>query len=205
MKKEARNFEYAREPAYFMHLADGWSVDQFPALWTIGDPALIKMDLLAIFCSGKCPGKVVRMSRDFAEDLRARQVPVIGGFQTPVEKMFLEVLLKGIQPVVLCPAREIRNMSIPPEWSGPVEEGRLLIVSPFGPRHRRATKETARIRNKFVAAAADGLFFLHAAAGSRTLAFACELLEEGREIKTFDLKENMDLIAEGATKEQKWK
>lgn len=204
MNKQVRKIEYAKEPAYFFHLVDAWNVDQFPALWTIGDPSLIMADLLAIFCSRKCPGKVVRMSHDFADDLRAKGVPVVGGFQTPVERMCLEVLLKGIQPVVVCPAREIQNMRIPSQWSGPVEEGRLLIVSPFGPRHRRATKETARIRNKFVAAAANGLFFLHGAAGSRTLTLARELLEEGRELRTFNLKENGDLVAAGATKEQKW-
>lgn len=205
MKEKARKIEYAKEPSYFLHLADGWNVEEFPFLWTIGDPALIRADLTAIFCSRKCPGKIVRMSHDFADDLRVDGAPVIGGFQTPVEKMCLEVLLKGPQPVVLCPARGIENMRLPPEWSAPVEEGRLLLASPFGPRRRRATKENAGIRNKLVAAAADRLFFLHAAANSSTLAFATELLQEGREIGTFDVEENEELIEAGATRWEGWK
>lgn len=198
MKAEVRKIDYAKEPAYFLHLADGWDVEKFPSLWAIGNPALLKSDLLAIFCSRKCPGNTVRMSHDFAEDVRAKGVPVIGGFQTPVEKMCLEVLLKGEAPVVVCPARGLQGMRLLPEWTDPLDERRLLIISPFGPRQRRATKNTAEVRNRFVSAAADRLFFLHAASKSKTMSLATELLQAGREIETFDVKENEELIEAGA-------
>ncbi len=202
MKNEVRKIEYGREPAYFLHLADRWDVEKFPSLWAIGDPALLKSDLLAIFCSRKCPGNIVRISHDFAEDLRTKGLPVIGGFQTPVEKMCLEVLLKGEAPVIVCPARGIQSMRLLPEWSKPFGEKRLLIISPFGPRQRRATKDTAGTRNRFVAASADRLFFLHAAPRSRTMLLAAELLQEGVEVETFDVKENEELIAVGARRRE---
>lgn len=198
MRAEVKRFDYSREPAYFLRLTEDWSLEKFQSLWTIGNTELFRGELLALFCSKKSPGKIVVKSHDFVEDLRVKGVSVIGGFQTPVEKMCLEVLLKGEQPIVVCPPRGIQNMRVPPEWSRPVEEGRLLVISPFGSRHRRATTTTAELRNRFVAAAADRLFFLYASPGSRTTALAEELLACGRDIETFDMKENAELLKIGA-------
>lgn len=198
MKCDVRRIDYAKDPGLFMRLTDAWDVEEFPSLWTIGDTRLLGGDLLALFCSRKCPGRIVRKSHDFAEDLRAGGTPVIGGFHTAVEKMCLEVLVKGTQPIVICLARGIQRMRLTPDWAAAVEEGRLLVASPFSAKHRRATKATAEARNRFVSAAAQRLFFLHAAANSNTLAFAEELLSDGREIETFDLTENSNLLEIGA-------
>ncbi len=194
--------ECSREPRLFMHFAESWSLEKFPTVWAMGDAGLLKGDLFALFCSRKCPGKVIRKSHELAEDLRAKGIPVVCGFQTPVEKMCLEVLMKGAQPVVVCPARGIEGMRLTPEWKVAIEDGRMLIVSPFAARQKRATKSVAELRNRFVAAAADRLFVLHASQNSRTLALACELLQEGRDISTFDLKENESLISAGA---ERWR
>ena len=48
-------------------------------------------------------------------------------------------------------------------------------------------------------AAADRLFFLHAAANSKTVAFAEELLSHGKDALTFDTRENENLKMMGAT------
>ena len=196
---DVRKLEYSREPAFFLHMTDEWDLEKFPAVWTIGNAELLKCELLALFCSRKSPGAVLRKSHDFAIELRRTGTPIIGGFQTPVEKMCLEIFLKGEQPVVVCPARGIQNMRVEREWAMPIEDGRLLLVSPFPARQRRPTKNTAEMRNKFVAAASDRLFILHAAANSRTLAFVDELLAQGREVLTFDIKENENLKRLGAT------
>ncbi|MCL5268491.1 MAG: DNA-protecting protein DprA [Bacteroidetes bacterium] len=196
---DVRKLEYSKEPAYFLNMTDDWDLERFPAVWTIGNAEILKCKLLALFCSRKFPGMVLRKSHDFAADLRKNGTPIIGGFQTPVEKMCLEIFLKGEQPIVICPARGIQNMRVEREWAVPIEEGRLLLVSPFGARQRRPTKSTAETRNKFVAAASDRLFILHAAANSRTLAFADEILAEEREVLTFDIKENENLKKLGAT------
>ncbi len=192
----------SKEPQLFINFAESWSFEKFPTVRAIGNAGLLKGDLFALFCSRRCPGKVIRKSHEFAEDLRAKGIPVIGGFQTPVEKMCLEVLIKGAQAVVVCPARGLHGMRLTPEWKGAIEEGRMLIMSPFSARQKRATKSVAELRNRFVAAAADKVFFLHASQNSRTLALACELLQEGRDISTFDLKENENLISAGA---ERWR
>ncbi len=198
MKHEVRRIDFSKSPAFFMGLGDEWNIERYPTLWAIGETDLFKGELVALFCSRKCPGRVVRKSHDFADELRIRGTPVIGGFQTPVEKMVFDVLLKGSQPIVLCPARGIQRMRIPSEWSASLDEGGLLIISPFGPRQRRASVASADVRNRFVAASAARLFFLHASAGSRTLSLAEVLLTEGRDIETFDMQDNEPLMRLGA-------
>jgi predicted Rossmann fold nucleotide-binding protein DprA/Smf involved in DNA uptake len=100
--------------------------------------------------------------------LRDAGVAVIGGFHSPMEKECLNLLLRGKQPIVICPARGLQRMRIPPAWKTPLESGRLLILSPFGEEHRRVTADLAAQRNQFVAALADKVFIAHAATGSKT-------------------------------------
>lgn len=198
---QVSRLQYSREPSYFMHLTEDWDVERFPVLWIIGNPDLLKCELVALFCSRRCPGTIIRKSHSLAFELREKGTPVIGGFQTDVEKMCLDVLLKGSQPLVISPARQIESMRIPITYSGPVSDGRLLIVSPFPPKYRRPTKSTADIRNHFVVAAADKLFFLYAAPKSKTFCFAEQLLSQGKEIITFDTRENENLLSIGARHE----
>src|SRR4051794_7510282 len=72
-----------------------------------GDLAILHRKLLGFFCSRKCPGSVIIQAYDLAVALRDAGVPVIGGFQAPIEQEVLTILLRGRQPVVWCPARAI--------------------------------------------------------------------------------------------------
>jgi len=76
-------------------------------LWAIGSLARLDRPLLALFCSMQCPGAAIVRSYDVARELRDCGVSVIGGFHPPVEKDCLNMLLRGTQPVVICPARGI--------------------------------------------------------------------------------------------------
>jgi hypothetical protein len=55
------------------------------------------------------------------ELLRGAGIPIIGGFHSPMEKECLDLLLRGQQPIVICPARSIQGMRIcgfpqPGDW-----------------------------------------------------------------------------------------
>jgi len=63
-------------------------------------------------------------------------------------------------------------MRIPVAWREPLEQERLLLLSPFEKKHRRMTADLADQRNTFVAAIADEVCFIHAAPGSKTESFA---------------------------------
>ncbi len=119
---------------------------------------------------GRPSGARFRILRvyDTARDLRDGQVPVIGGFHTPNEKESLDLLLRGTQPVVVCPARSLQGMRVPSVWKTAINAGRLLVLSQFAERHRRVTAELSAQRNRLVAALAAEIFVAHAAPGSKT-------------------------------------
>jgi predicted Rossmann fold nucleotide-binding protein DprA/Smf involved in DNA uptake len=180
-----------------MALRDGALIASVPRLWAIGNVGILKTRLLGFFCSTRCPGKVILRTYDLAQALRAAEVPVIGGFHTPMEKECLDLLLRGPQPVVVCPARSIERMRLPVTWRKPVAENRLLILSPFEAHHRRPTAELAEHRNRFVATLADDLFVAHAPAGSKTARFCAAVMAQGKPMYTLNLPENAGLIQEG--------
>jgi predicted Rossmann fold nucleotide-binding protein DprA/Smf involved in DNA uptake len=166
--------------------------------WAIGDQQILQRPLLALFTTTRCPGDVILRLYDAVRSLRDAGIPVISGFHTPMEKECLDLLLRGTQPVVICPARSLHRMRIPAAWKPAILAGRLLLVSPFAERHRRNTAELAAMRNRFVAEIASEIFVAHAPPGSKTVALCRDLLAQGRHICTFDLPTNAGLVALGA-------
>ena len=130
--------------------------------------------------------------------MRDAGVPVIGGFQTSMERECLRLLLRGEQPVVVCPARGIDTMRIPSDWRPALDAGRLLLLSPFPSTVRRPTADLAARRNDLVASLASRVFFAHAAPGSKTEAFARDLAASGKPLLTLDSPANANLAERGA-------
>ena len=122
----------------------------YPCIWAIGSLDILNTRLIGFFCSTKCPGNVIIHIYDLARALRDSGISVISGFHAPMEKECLDLLLRGRQPVVLCPARNIEQMRHPTAWRAPIAEGRMLVLSPFGAPHHRATADLAEQRNCFV-------------------------------------------------------
>ena len=151
----------------------------YPARWRerLGDaaPALLtslgNLDLLALpktglFCSARCPGHVILPAYDQAARWRDAGRCIISGFHSPVEKECLHILLRGTQPIVICPARTLPQR-VPLELRRPLAEGRLLMLAAFRAGEKRMTTELAARRNEFVAALADELYFAHITPGGQ--------------------------------------
>jgi predicted Rossmann fold nucleotide-binding protein DprA/Smf involved in DNA uptake len=166
---------------------------RYPRIWTIGNLDILDKKLLGFFCSVKCPGNVILKTYDLARELRDAGIAVISGFHSPIEKDCLDLLLKGTQPIAICPARGIENMRIPKAWQRALAENRLLILSAFEPKDRRPTIKFAEQRNKFVACLANKIFVAHASEASLTERFCTEIITLGKQINTFNLKENDQL------------
>jgi predicted Rossmann fold nucleotide-binding protein DprA/Smf involved in DNA uptake len=124
------------------------------SLAALGNLDLLRSKTLAFFCSVKCPGALILKTYDLAQNLRENRVTVVGGFHSPMERECLTILLRGNQALIICPARNI-GTRIRPEYKLPLEQGRLLILSPFTETQRRVTEETSIQRNRFAAALAD--------------------------------------------------
>jgi hypothetical protein len=129
----------SRNPNYPAALRSKKVQDQFPRISIIGNPEILKRQWLGLFRSVKCPGDLILRTYDLARALRDAGVPVIGGFHTPIEKDCLDLLLRGRQPVVICLARDIKNMRLGKDLKTGVEEGRVLVLSPFEGMGRRPT------------------------------------------------------------------
>ncbi|MGH7963423.1 MAG: DNA-processing protein DprA [Candidatus Binatia bacterium] len=153
---------------------------------------------IALFCSIQCSGNLILQTYDLACALRDAGATVISGFHSPMEKECLLLLLRGTQPVIICPARGIDNMRLPADWKVALTRGRLLLLSPFAEKLHRVTTRCAQQRNEFVAALADVLFVAFAAPGSKTERFCCDVLAWGKPLLTLDSEENAGLLALGA-------
>jgi predicted Rossmann fold nucleotide-binding protein DprA/Smf involved in DNA uptake len=88
-------------------------------------------------------------------------------------------------------------MRIKPEYRKPLEDGRLLILSPFSGKEKRISSDKAVSRNYFVAALATAIFIPYAAPGSKTKTFCQELLTWGKRVYTTDDEKNTSLIERG--------
>jgi len=129
------------------------------------------MDLLAlpktaVFCSARCPGRVILTAYDQAARWRDAGRCIISGFHSPIEKECLRILLRGSPPIIICPARALPKR-ISADWQKPLDEGRLLILSAFRKSETRVTADLARRRNDFVAALADEAWFAHITPGGK--------------------------------------
>ena len=190
---------------YPVQLKEYLKIDAPEAIWAWGNITLLTDrdtcstgDLWALFCSSRCPAQIILKAHELAQQFRASGTPTIGGYHSPVEKECLRVLLRGSQPIILCPARSIENMRISPAWKGALAEGRLLLLSIFDSKRRRSTAALANKRNAFVAALADKICIAHASEGSKTLQFAQRVSEWGKPLFTFDVPANKSLFQCGA-------
>jgi predicted Rossmann fold nucleotide-binding protein DprA/Smf involved in DNA uptake len=174
-------------------------VAQTPQLTTaIGTRDLLNQPLLALACSSNCPPGFVLRAYDLASTLRDNGVVVASGFHTAIERDCLHFLLRGTQPIVICPARGIERMRVPPEWKAPLAAGRLLVVSRIPAHERRVTAALAVERNRFVAELCSAALVIHAGADSRTEAWCRTVLELGKPLWTLDDPGNARLVALGA-------
>jgi hypothetical protein len=165
-----------------------------------GSAALPSGPKLALFCSVKCPGKLILDTYDLVRRFRAEGITIISGFHSPMEQECLRILLRSPHPVIWCLARGLlrRVPSEPVDCRPAVAEGRLVIVSPFPVKVRRVTTDTAMLRNRVVADLATVVVIAHAASGSKIETLCRELLATGKPVYTFDHPANVAILQAGA-------
>lgn len=133
-------------------------------LSALGNIDLLSLSKTALFCSARCPGSAILAAYDQAANWRDSGRCIISGFHSPVEQECLRILLRGKQPIIICPARSLPKR-IPTEGRQPLADGRLLILSAFPETATRVTADLAHRRNEIVAALADVAYFAHITPG----------------------------------------
>ncbi|BBO69639.1 hypothetical protein DSCA_35690 [Desulfosarcina alkanivorans] len=166
-------------------LLKGEISSRFQSFWTIGNLDILNDNLLGIFCSIRCPGKIILNTYDCMRLLRDAGVPVVSGFHSPIEKDCLDILLKGDQSIVVCPARSIARMRIPSVWKKPIDQGRLLILSPFDEKQKRPTVSTAQQRNNLVAMLGSRFLIPYADTSGKPEQLGRKIIQAGKGVYTF--------------------
>lgn len=166
--------------------------------WTIGNIDILNRKLLGFFCSIKCPGDIILKTYDLARSFRDAGIPLVSGFHSPIEKDVFDLLRSGSQSLVVCPARSIENMRIPNAWKEAINNGRLLVLSPFKKKHKRVTASLSEQRNRIAASLVKDAFLPYAAPGNRTENLCKDIISAGKQIFTFGDDANQSLIAMGA-------
>ncbi len=194
-----------RESPATYPVQDGRAVPARPSaaerpLYIVGDATILDRPKVALFCSVKCPGKLILDTYDLAQRFRAEGVTVIGGFHSPMEQECLRILLRSPHPVVWCLARGVYRQipRKPVDCRSAVAEGRLAMVTPFPNTVRHITTDTATTRNRLVADMAAAVLVAHAAPGSKMEALCREFLAAGKPLYTFDHPANAALLEAGA-------
>lgn len=175
-------------------------MDQTTVLRIKGDEVVLDRSKIALFCSVKCPGKLILDTYDLAKRFRDEGVTVISGFHSPMEQECLRILLRSPNPVIWCLARGLYRQipSQPVDCRSAVDDDRLVMVTPFPDTMRHITAKTATIRNRLVVEMASAVVVAHAAPGSKMEALCCEILAAGKPLYTFDHPANAALIQSGA-------
>lgn len=151
-----------------VHLSQRLGAAAPPSIDARGPVNLLSTSKTALFCSAHSPGDAILRAHDAARRMRDEGVTVISGFHSPIEKECLQILLRGKQPIIVCPARDMHAMRIPIEYRPAFDAARVLFLSPFAGLVRRVTKESAAQRNEFVAALADNAFIPHVSLNGET-------------------------------------
>lgn len=164
----------------------------------LGNFDILQPSLLGMFCSVRCPGDLVLKTYDVAQHLRDSGATVISGFHTPMEKEAFDVLMRGDQPIVVCPARSLNRMRVPVTWRSKIQSGQMLVLSPFEDRHMRVTAALSELRNRFVATLAQDVLVVHANPNGKTAVLAQDVIAAGKIVYTLESDANAHLIAVGA-------
>ncbi len=134
-----------------------------------GNLALLSNPAIAFLCSTECPGDKILEAYEWARRQSDTGGTVISGFQTPVERDVLAILARRGANLIWVPGRDLPK-SIDAVFKKPMEENRLLLLSPFPYGNpSRPTKESCSLRNRFVLGRASERCITYVA-GSSSLA-----------------------------------
>jgi len=131
-----------------------------------GNKDLLKQTKTAFLCSRSIPASAVLKCYDWAIAQREEGNCIISGFHSQLEKDVLHYLLKGKQPIIIALARGLKE-KVEPKLIKPLEQGRILIISPFDKTVKRVTEQTAEIRNKMMIELADSITIGYTSEGGK--------------------------------------
>jgi predicted Rossmann fold nucleotide-binding protein DprA/Smf involved in DNA uptake len=141
-------------------------MDALHSVYTLGSTALLALPKLAFICSRRCPPELEPRIRAWAEAQRESGTCVMSGFHSQSERLVLDCLLAGSQPLILVLACGIREPLVR-GLQGPLSAGRLLIMSRYAPSVSHPCQDKCQQRNRWMLDLADAAVVAHAAPGGQ--------------------------------------
>ena len=114
-----------------------------------GNIEILQLNKTAFLCSRKIPASIVLKCYDWAIEQREAGNCIISGFHSQIERDVFHYLIKGRQPIIIAMARGIPD-KLPEILKKSVDDGRILLISPFNKDIKKVTVENATIRNKLM-------------------------------------------------------
>ena len=170
----------------------------------IGEGDHLYRRCLGFLCSARCSGDAILAAYEVSKKLDPAFEAVLGGFHSPLEKQFLEILLVRHVPVIVCVPRPLKGMRVPTPWRVPIEEGRLVVMSPVLSGNRRFSRSDAEMRNAIVAAVANPLFIPFAFPGGSIERLLSTCAAWGKTILTVECNDQPVLRAVAAGGIEGW-
>ncbi len=136
---------------------------------------------IAFLSSRNTPSSQLIVIYDWATEIRNKDVTIISGFHSKVEKDVFHFLSKGKQPMVMVLARS-EYKQLPEELKPLVQSGQLEIISPLGIKSRLSSTETAMRRNRYMIDIADEVVVGYASPGGNLEKLLKEYEGSGKKI-----------------------
>ncbi|MDF1612524.1 DNA-processing protein DprA [Stygiobacter electus] len=127
----------------------------------LGNKEILNNYKVGFLCSRKVPANIILKTYDWAVEQRDKDVCIVSGFHSKIEKDVFDILIKGTQPIILVLARGMMKR-FDKRLTELLYSGRLLIISPFDEKVKRPTTKTAQNRNELIAKLSDKIYIAHA-------------------------------------------
>ena len=113
----------------------------------LGNISLLDQPKHGFLCSRCTKSRVILPCLDWAVEYSKGTIPVISTFDSEIEEAVLDILQKGICPIILVLGRK-QYKRIPPKLQTTFDNNRLLIVSVTN--QNRINRESALLANRYV-------------------------------------------------------
>jgi len=147
--------------------------------------------LAAFLCSRIVGTEYILGIYDWATEIRNKDVTIISGFHSKMEKDVFHFLSKGKQPMKMVLARSMYRQ-LPEELKPLVQSGQLEILTLPGVNARLSSQETAMRRNRYMIDMADEVVIGYASPGGNLEKLLKEYEGTGKKI-TFLSNDNREI------------
>lgn len=123
----------------------------------LGNKELLRLRKTGFIASRRMATTDVIPTLDWAMEMsRQKDIAVVSGFQSPMEKDVLKFLLQGQCPIIIVLARGMYR-KVPEHLVAAMSQNRLLVISLEKPSIRRVSETTAHKRNEYIRDIAETL------------------------------------------------